>query len=726
MFPEDDQVVELLKRKREYTGSWSYGLFTIPISAWWPILSREKEHDPSMPDINTKVGFAILPYLEGDPNMIVCSKVHDDTLTRADGDGFASNTWHTARDPRWLVAKEVMDANGYIGMVEEESLPEGTIRVISATNIDFPLLKDILQACLSNHRSRSCSAEGSLLKLPAVDNLWLVDCKAKALVKAKDLDFPPYLALSYVWGKDPLIIHDSLQNPPRTIADAIVVTLELGFQYLWIDKFCIPQNDSEEKLKQIKLMGSIYRSAQATIFAAAGTNPQYGLPGVSCPRTVVQHILPFKDYKLANCLPNSRHAIHHSEWDQRGWTYQEALLSGCKLFFTKEQFFYHCDRMYAYESMSGVIDSVKERHSDIFTTPFPSQRGSYSAWDIMRRVENYTRRQLTWQSDILNAFQGVLQIFNATKAPLRTIYGIPILPRPIQASPADYMLVDGPKVHWETTNSGLLYGFVLGLLWRFQDRIERPESQYPGYKRREGFPSWSWAGWDRGDSFFTAWDPDTFAWDNLPLSISFQTKGGENVEFDDFPDSWDMDNLDGSHLKPCLTLSCWTIELRRVNHGWVGIHDEQTFNVTPDFLCDSDTVQNGKYLAVRIGHLFQRPRFLDDDQEARNEAATLYNMHHLFGQELRVSQRPQFVLYGCTSYIVMKEKDGQWERVGLIAERVDPFFPARRDTDEYMVPGGCGLPAEVSFFANPPVVGECDSFPRCSHMTLTPRVLEII
>ena len=68
---------------------------------------------------------------------------------------------------------------------------------------------------------------------------------------------------------------------PLVISDAIEVVKRLGYRYLWIDRYCIPQNDSAVKHIQIKKMDRIYSCSILTIIAAAGDGPEYGLPGVS-------------------------------------------------------------------------------------------------------------------------------------------------------------------------------------------------------------------------------------------------------------------------------------------------------------------------------------------------------------------------------------------------------------------------------------------------------------
>jgi hypothetical protein len=71
---------------------------------------------------------------------------------------------------------------------------------------------------------------------------------------------------------------------PATVRDALTVTLNLGYQYLWCDVYYIGQADEVHKADQISKMDIIYRGAELTIIAG-GPNKHHGLPGVSATRT---------------------------------------------------------------------------------------------------------------------------------------------------------------------------------------------------------------------------------------------------------------------------------------------------------------------------------------------------------------------------------------------------------------------------------------------------------
>ncbi|KAM0794925.1 heterokaryon incompatibility protein-domain-containing protein, partial [Usnea florida] len=205
--------------------------------------------------------------------------------------------------------------------------------------------------CAQNHR-KACAVNSK--EYPEM--LKVIDCRTRRIIEA-----PPncsYAALSYVWGKQKSTMVSSSVSTgknsghctllsltmPSVISDAIIVTLELGLQYLWVDRYCIDQND-EKKHFQINQMDKVYLCAVITIVAAAGENADYGLPGVSDTLRRAQPYAVVRGQLLASTMRSSPVAIRSSRWATRGWTYQEAALSRKRLVFTDDQVFFECKGM---------------------------------------------------------------------------------------------------------------------------------------------------------------------------------------------------------------------------------------------------------------------------------------------------------------------------------------------------------------------------------------------
>ncbi|KAI1653924.1 heterokaryon incompatibility protein-domain-containing protein [Daldinia decipiens] len=257
-----------------------------------------------------------------------------------------------------------------------------------------------------------------------------------------------YAALSYVWGDNPT--HVPTPNKfSQVVVDAIEVTLLMKLRYLWVDRHCINSNDEADKHHQISQMGNIYANAEITIIAAAGTDPTYGLPGISRPRK--QH---------PDGFPYLSHQIKESVWASRGWTYQEGFLSPRKLVFTDYEASYLCDTIclaeHAQDSMSIMARGVDDRLKS-FTLSYSEDDKiiyKYNMYRVHQMIIEYSRRQLGYPSDALHAIKGVIKLLEIKAFTL--IWGIPI----------HYNL---PMIHWYH---------------------EHPT------ERRPGFPSWSFLGWN--------------------------------------------------------------------------------------------------------------------------------------------------------------------------------------------------------------------------------------
>lgn len=134
------------------------------------------------------------------------------------------------------------------------------------------------------------------------------------------------------------------------IEDSIKVVKELGMRYLWIDRYCIEQEDLDTRHQQIKNMHAIFADAELVLIAGAGNNPEYGLPGIRSRARKPQPSTALGKHLLVSALGDPRLLTKNSKWINRGWTYQEAVLARRRLGFTDEQMYFTCDRMGGIES----------------------------------------------------------------------------------------------------------------------------------------------------------------------------------------------------------------------------------------------------------------------------------------------------------------------------------------------------------------------------------------
>jgi len=253
--------------------------------------------------------------------------------------------------------------------------------------------------------------------------LRVIHCDTRTIVPLPEENMG-YTALSYVWGK-PVADGNQLDtlegNIPRLIEDAIRMTKELGFDYLWIDRYCIPQGNTDEarmeRHAQIQSMDIIYASSRLTLVAAAGDSPYYGLPGISARKRKLPLQTRIGEDVLIHYV-NPLEEIEHSVWNSRGWTYQEWIFSSRKLVFTDNQVYFQC---YA------------SRISDLAATILPANNGEtafFATVDTLRMdpaqhipdgIETVFGRHFSYEEDILNALAGIFSAYG-----VKHILGLPI------------------------------------------------------------------------------------------------------------------------------------------------------------------------------------------------------------------------------------------------------------------------------------------------------------
>ncbi|EEU41709.1 uncharacterized protein NECHADRAFT_87690 [Fusarium vanettenii 77-13-4] len=360
------------------------------------------------------------------------------------------------------------------------------IRKIDAASINFSILRNWLVHCQTHH-SASCIPLDQYL-LQEVTGLKLIDCETRQVVEApRD---PIYVALSYVWGKSHAAEATGLSRSslpeivPRTIEDAIQVVLRLGLKYLWVDKYCINQSNATELAQQISIMDMIYNAAFCTIIAACGEDASFGLPGVGLTRRPKQRAIHLNGQFWVSSLRAPDLVTETSTWASRGWTYQEGLFSRRRLIFTEEQVYFECNATTCLETVSYDLhcqtDTTYLGPGGIFNGGL-----GYGGDELHWRIREYSKRSLSFQSDIINALSGVFRLYSTKHHPTHHYWGVPIyyhsnwdssLPNKSVAIDRDLFRQFGREID---------AAFARGLCWQ----LGMP------CPRRRDFPSWSWSGW---------------------------------------------------------------------------------------------------------------------------------------------------------------------------------------------------------------------------------------
>jgi hypothetical protein len=305
-----------------------------------------------------------------------------------------------------------------------------------------------------------------------------------------------------------------LGRVPLLIEDAIEVTKKLGFRYIWIDRYCIPQDNEAEKYSQIQNMGVIYQQSALTLVAAAGDGPSYGLPGVSCR---VRKRQPSVDMNTVHFI--STISVHkeltESTWNTRGWTYQEGLLSSRRLVFTDSQVYFQCNAMRCVESISLPLKSLHTSNHQRFRTTvrvprlFPPWRIGKDRTSFGLRVNEFWQRILSRDGDALAPFSGILVEFERLENPIYHLHGMPIF----------------AVGKWSNT-----FAIITGLTWYVIEEEHQP------MQRRSESPSWTWVGWKPGSVSqrigWHSWESSILLEFDTSMSIKVEFKSGTSLEWE--------------------------------------------------------------------------------------------------------------------------------------------------------------------------------------------------
>jgi Heterokaryon incompatibility protein (HET) len=323
----------------------------------------------------------------------------------------------------------------------------------------------------------------------------LYDCVNQCLIVAsKDpKQLKKYVALSYVWGNDRgtqlervklTKMHETQwQNPgglprhtlPPIIKDALKVTKELGLQYIWVDKLCIPQDEEDqtqegleaakERRQSIDAMYWIYMNAYCTVVAPEASHSLDSIPGLeTSPRSNSQATTIAGNIALATSPIYVGETIADSRWSKRPWTFQEMICSPRTIVFTKDTAIFCCGEGCRRED-TGTEISIANHGSRLLEpiTVFEklirldeSQKAANQkkyANHLMSWIRQYISREEPKPEDWERAFAGILG------------YVQPFLGESLSGNPRDM--------------------FHCSIAW-YSDTLTGS---------REGFPSWSWTGW---------------------------------------------------------------------------------------------------------------------------------------------------------------------------------------------------------------------------------------
>lgn len=248
-----------------------------------------------------------------------------------------------------------------------------------------------------------------------------------------------YACLSYCWGvsktqagqtkRSNLSNHLQrilLSNLPNTIVETIHLCKKLGFRYLWVDRLCIIQDDTEDWAREASKMCDIYSKSELTISAPicseSSQSPlqqrhkwwslkqsQFGTMEITDEKSKLNNSLwlyPDSYTKRPwsfeeNWLEFCEFQKDESEWLGRGWTLQEWMLSPRVL---------HIDSMTIWDCFNGYANELNQRViGGARLARNPREFGEEIFWESI--VQEYSKRGIAYEKDRLPALAGLAESY---------------------------------------------------------------------------------------------------------------------------------------------------------------------------------------------------------------------------------------------------------------------------------------------------------------------------
>ncbi|KAL8889352.1 MAG: hypothetical protein Q9192_006032, partial [Flavoplaca navasiana] len=292
-------------------------------------------------------------------------------------------------------------------------------------------------------------------------------------VPRRGFDRYEYLTLSHVWGGASILkltistfesmLHEiDINDLPLTFQDAIIITRNLGYHYLWIDSLCIVQDDPDDWAFESSTMSRVYSNSTLTIAALWGNDSHSGcfvernpLVTEDCRIGRWNHgnvVVRSGDQKRAQTLG----FVKPAPLLNRAWVLQERYLSPRTLFYGPWGLYWECGERAKKESKSENTlewqeNKLKIRFRSMKETELISRKTSpqgrlwrhirkssldiannnapqhtrlernYYLWTELR--DEYWSSNLTYHSDTLVAISGVTDVIEQ-KTGLHFVFGL--------------------------------------------------------------------------------------------------------------------------------------------------------------------------------------------------------------------------------------------------------------------------------------------------------------
>lgn len=259
-----------------------------------------------------------------------------------------------------------------------------------------------------------------------------------------------YVALSYCWGKShpPKTTQENLAQRrqdicfdtlPRSFQDAVMVTRNIGIQYLWIDSLCIVQDHTPDWQTESSKMAAYYSNAYLVIAAAQASDPTQGFLDtlgsyshfIQHPSTEIGQITN-PDSSISrihrrrldgdSCTDRHHRVLRNSPLNTRAWALQENVLAKRIIHFTERELLWECVEGLKCECMEVETEAKPtSRPADwLRKDQFLRLRNTDETLSLqelwLNLIQRYSTLSLSYKSDLLPALSGFAKLWESRGA----------------------------------------------------------------------------------------------------------------------------------------------------------------------------------------------------------------------------------------------------------------------------------------------------------------------
>lgn len=314
-----------------------------------------------------------------------------------------------------------------------DTLSKSLKYVSTASDEAFQMASSWLTTCLESHTtcSRPSSSGGFLPSRLLHVSLHNEVLRMKLCPRQMLIPEVQYLTLSYCWGNTNHFVLTSqtcsafetnipITELPKSILDSALITIRLGYSYLWVDSLCIVQDELDDWSKEARTIGQVYGNSVLTIATTVTDNSDGGCFSIRNPLASIPCTLPVFEPRSKwpwiaapgpGCGPNVRGG-GSPPLNRRGWVVQERASARRTLYYASDLIHWECIQCSGCETSPQLYPDMNTTKHILYQLLHTQYNGADVSWLPLwwKILENYTHCNLTLKEDKWNALSGLAHL----------------------------------------------------------------------------------------------------------------------------------------------------------------------------------------------------------------------------------------------------------------------------------------------------------------------------